>query len=75
MKVFEFVLNGGMVLVVLMGQFSMLMDYIKFEEIFVICLNQDVVYGLGFFELDKELVVLQVLDFGDCFWVYVIYDV
>lgn len=67
-------LNGGMVPVAPMGQLSMLTDYIKPAETFVTCPNQDVVYGLGFFELDKESVVIQVPDFGDRFWVYAIYD-
>lgn len=67
-------LNGGMVPVAPMGQLSMLTDYIKPEETFVTCPNQDVAYGLGFFELDKEPVVIQVPDFGDRFWVYAIYD-
>ncbi|MEG3028740.1 MAG: DUF1254 domain-containing protein, partial [Aeromonas sp.] len=67
-------LNGGMVPVAPMGQLSMLTDYIKPAETFVTCPNQDVVYGLGFFELDKEPVVIQVPDFGDRFWVYAIYD-
>ncbi|STQ12186.1 Protein of uncharacterised function (DUF1254) [Enterobacter cloacae] len=58
-------MNGGMVPVAPMGQLSMLTDYIKPEETFVTCPNQDVAYGLGFFELDKEPVVLQVPDFGD----------
>ncbi|MGB9096671.1 DUF1254 domain-containing protein [Erwinia sp.] len=67
-------LSGGMVPVAPMGQLSMLTDYIKPEETFVTCPNQDVVYGLGFYELDKEPVVIQVPDFGDRFWVYAIYD-
>ncbi|WP_323908713.1 DUF1254 domain-containing protein [Aeromonas caviae] len=67
-------LNGGMVPVAPMGQLSMLTDYIKPAETFVTCPNQDVVYGLGFFELDKEPVVIQVPDFGDRFWVYAVYD-
>jgi hypothetical protein len=40
----------------------------------VTCPNQDVVYGLGFFALDVEPVVIQVPDFGDRFWVYAFYD-
>ncbi len=67
-------LNGGMVPVAPMGQLSMLTDYIKPEETFVTCPNQDVAYGLGFFELDKGPVVIQVPDFGKRFWVYAIYD-
>jgi hypothetical protein len=31
-------------------------------------------YGLGFFSLDDEPVVIQVPDFGDRFWVYALYD-
>ena len=38
------------------------------------CPNQDVVYGLGFFSLDEEPVVIQVPDFGDRFWIYALYD-
>jgi hypothetical protein len=32
------------------------------------------VYGLGFFALDVEPVVIQVPDFGDRFFVYAFYD-
>lgn len=56
------------------GQVAMLSDYIDPGQTFVTCPNQDVVYGLGFFSLDEEPVVLQVPDFGDRFWVYAIYD-
>ena len=56
------------------GQVCMLFDYIDPGQTFVTCPNQDVVYGLGFFSLDEEPVVLQVPDFGDRFWVYAIYD-
>src|SRR5215510_4390996 len=56
------------------GQVGMLSDYIDPGQTFVTCPNQDVVYGLGFFSLDEEPVVLQVPDFGDRFWVYAIYD-
>ena len=52
----------------------MLTDYIKPEQTFIACPNQDVVYGAGYFALDKEPVVFQVPDFGDRFWVYAIYD-
>jgi hypothetical protein len=56
------------------GQIGMLADYIDPAETFVTCPNQDVVYGLGFFSLDEEPVVIQVPDFGDRFWVYALYD-
>ncbi|WFU36186.1 DUF1254 domain-containing protein [Bradyrhizobium brasilense] len=56
------------------GQIGMLADYIEPSETFVTCPNQDVVYGLGFFSLDEEPVVIQVPDFGDRFWVYALYD-
>lgn len=56
------------------GQIAMLNDYIDPAETFVTCPNQDVVYGLGFFDLDAEPVVIQVPDFGDRFWVYALYD-
>lgn len=56
------------------GQIGMLPDYIDPGQTFIACPNQDVVYGLGFFSLDEEPVVIQVPDFGDRFWVYSMYD-
>lgn len=56
------------------GRIGMLHDYIEPSETFVTCPNQDVVYGLGFFSLDVEPVVIQVPEFGDRFWVYALYD-
>jgi hypothetical protein len=56
------------------GHVGMLSDYIDPGQTFVTCPNQDVVYGLGFFELDEEPVIAQVPDFGDRFWVYAMYD-
>jgi hypothetical protein len=67
-------LNGGIVPVAPMSQLSMLTDYIQPAETFVTCPNQDVAYGLGFYALDEEPVVIQVPDFGSRFWVYAIYD-
>jgi hypothetical protein len=67
-------LLGGFVPVAPRGRIAMLSDYIKPQETFVTCPNQDVVYGLGFFSLDQEPVVIQVPDFGDRFWVYALYD-
>jgi hypothetical protein len=46
---------------------AMLTGYVSPEEHFVTCPNQDVVYGSGFFALDKEPIVFQVPDFGDRF--------
>jgi hypothetical protein len=56
------------------GQIGMLSEYIDPDQTFVTCPNQDVVYGLGFFSLDEEPVVVQVPDFKDRFWVYAMYD-
>ena len=56
------------------GQVGMLNNYIDPGETFIACPNQDVVYGLGFFDLDKEPVIAQIPDFGDRFWVYSLYD-
>jgi len=68
-------LLGGILPVAPRGQIAMLSDYIDPAESFVTCPNQDVVYGLGFFSLDEEPVVIQVPDFGERFWVYALYDV
>ena len=65
---------GGFVPAAPRGRIAMLSDYIKPQETFVTCPNQDVVYGLGFFALDQEPVVIQVPEFGDRFWVYALYD-
>ena len=70
----ELGLVGGILPAAPIGQITMLTGYIKPEETFVTCPNQDVAYGAGFFALDKEPVVFQVPDFGDRFWVYAIYD-
>jgi len=67
-------LNGGAVPMAPVGQNAMLTDYVKPEQTFIACPNQDVVYGAGFFALDKEPVVFQVPDFGERFWVYALYD-
>jgi len=66
--------NGGVLPMAPIGQLSMLNDYIKPEQTFVACPNQDVAYGAGFFALDKDPVVFQVPDFGNRFWVYALYD-
>ncbi|PWK65652.1 DUF1254 domain-containing protein [Aminobacter sp. AP02] len=56
------------------GQIAMLSGYIDPGQNFVTCPNQDVAYGLGFFSLDEEPVVIQVPDFGGRFWIYALYD-
>ena len=56
------------------GQIAMLYDYIDPGQNFIACPNQDVVYGLGFFSLNKQPVVIQVPEIGDRFQVYAIYD-
>ena len=66
--------NGGVLPMAPVGYNSMLTDYIKPEQTFVACPNQDVAYGAGYFALDKEPVVFQVPDFGERFWVYALYD-
>jgi hypothetical protein len=65
---------NGVLPVAPVGYIGMLTDYIKPEQRNVACPNQDVAYGYGFFELDKQPVIIQVPDFGDRFWVYAIYD-
>jgi hypothetical protein len=56
------------------GFLQMLTDYLKSEQTFIVCPNQDVAYGAGFTALDKEPTVLQVPDFGDRFYVFALYD-
>jgi hypothetical protein len=65
---------GDVLPVAPVGHIGMLTDYIKPEQSFVACPNQDTVYGAGFFALDKQPVVVQVPDFGDRFYTYQIVD-
>ena len=67
-------LLGGVVPVAPVGFNQMLTDYIKPDQTFIVCPNQDVAYGAGFTALDKEPTVIQVPDFGDRFYVYAMYD-
>ena len=65
---------GGVLPVAPVGYNQMLTDYVKPEQTFIVCPNQDVTYGAGFTELDKEPTVIQVPDFGDRFYVFALYD-
>ena len=47
-------LLGGIVPVAPVGYNQMLTDYVKPDETFIVCPNQDVAYGAGFTALDKE---------------------
>ncbi|WP_210249329.1 DUF1254 domain-containing protein [Neorhizobium alkalisoli] len=53
---------------------AMLADYVKADQRWVACPNQDVVYGAGVAALEQTPVVVQVPDFGDRFWVYQVVD-
>src|SRR5215471_5811592 len=66
-------LLGGVVPVAY-NRLAMRTGYISPDQHFIACPNQDVTYGAGFFDLDKEAAVIQVPDFGDRFWVYALYD-
>ena len=72
-KVPEPGLFGG-TLPVAYNRLAMLTGYIAPDERFVTCPNQDVVYAIGFFNLENEPIVFQVPDFGNRFWVYALYD-
>jgi len=66
-------LLGG-VIPVAYNRLAMLTGYIAPNQHFIACPNQDVAYGAGFFDLDKEAAIIQVPDFGDRFWVFALYD-
>jgi hypothetical protein len=66
--------NGGILPVSPPGAISMLTDYLKADQKFITCPNQDTVYGSGYQHLDTLPVVVQVPDFGDRFYVYQIAD-
>jgi len=65
---------GGVLPVSPPGQVSMLTDYIKENQRFVTCPNQDTVYGAGYQQLNSRPVIIQVPDFGDRFWTYQLCD-
>lgn len=65
---------NGVLPVAPQGRLSMLADYIKPDQTFITCPNQDVAYGLAYLALDQQPVIVQVPDFGDRFWVYAMYD-
>lgn len=67
-------LFGGVIPVGPVGQNAMLTDYIRAEQNAIVCPSQDLIYGSGYFALDKEPIVFQAPDFGDRFWVYALYD-
>ncbi len=73
-QVKESSLLGGILPVAPIGQITMLHDYMEPSQRFVTSPNQDVVYGAGFFSLDKEPTIIQVPDFKGRFWVYQIID-
>jgi hypothetical protein len=66
-------LLGG-VIPVAYNRIAMLTDYIDPNQHWGVCPNQDVVYGFGYFGLDKEPIVFQVPDFEERFWVYALWD-
>ncbi len=53
-KVTDSGLFGGVAPVAPVGHFTMLTEYIKADQNLVSCATQDVVYGAGYFELDKN---------------------
>jgi hypothetical protein len=65
---------GGVLPIAPTGYITMLTDYIRPDQRFVTCPNQDVVYGFGFAAVDKEPIIIQVPDFGKRFWVIALYD-
>ena len=67
-------LLGGVVPIAPVGFNQMLTGYVKPDQTFIVCPNQDVAYGAGFTSLDKEPTVIQVPDFGKRFYVYAMYD-
>ncbi len=67
-------LLNGVLPVAPMGRVAMLTSYMDPRQKMIACPNPDLVYGLGFFSLDKEPVVAQVPDFGDRFWTYALFD-
>jgi hypothetical protein len=66
-------LIGGVVPTAYNG-IAMLTGYIAADQHWITCPNQDVAYGIGAFDLEKEPMVFQVPEFGDRFWVYALYD-
>jgi hypothetical protein len=73
-KVPEPSLLNGVLPVGPMNQLTMLTGYVDPAMTYIVCPNQDVVYGLGYLSFEKEPVVIQVPDFGERFWTLPVYD-
>lgn len=67
-------LMSGVVPFAPLNTLSMLHDYVKPEQRWVACPNQDVAYGAGIAALDLSPVIVQVPDFNERFWVYQVVD-
>ena len=52
------------------GRLAMLTGYMTPEQRVIPCPNPDLVFGTGFFDLEKEPAVFQVPNFGDRYWIY-----
>ncbi len=51
-----------------LNRLKMQTDYLNPEQRFIVCPNQDVTYGIGFLDLAKSPVVVQVPAFGKRYW-------
>lgn len=67
-------LRGGVLPNAPLNRVCMLTDYIPAGQRFIACTNQDVLYGIGFGDLDVTPVIVQLPDFGDRFWVSAAWD-
>jgi len=65
---------GGVLPAAPIGYTNILTDYVKPDQRFVTCPNQDTVYDAGFFRLDTQPALVQVPDFGERFFTYQIVD-
>lgn len=63
-------LIGGVAPVAPINWLAMLHDYISPRQRYITCPAQDLVYGFGILDLEREPVVVQVPDFGQRYWVY-----
>ncbi|MGZ8400266.1 MAG: DUF1254 domain-containing protein [Methyloceanibacter sp.] len=63
-------LIGGVAPVAPINRLAMLHDYISPRQRYITCPAQDLVYGFGILDLEREPVVVQVPDFGQRYWVY-----
>lgn len=69
MRVIRPLLIRGIAPAAPINHLCMLHDTISWQQRYITCPSQDLIYGFGILDFAREPVVVQVPDFGDRFWI------